>query len=414
MSIDEPGLNRGLFARASGPQSGPPGQKFVIATTALVSTASVLPSFLVGAMAIQIRGELGITASGIGLAFAGFFCAGALASAPSGRLADRGDPRVIAAIAAIVSGLTSLVVAALVDSLPMVVACLAVAGVANAVCQTAANLIIVRALPVRRQGFALAVKQSAIPGATLLAGLAVPTLAASAGWRWAFVLHAVLAFATAASIPRDRSAARRVPARDRVRPDVGAVARPRPDVPVWALVLLAAAAGLAGTAASSLGSFLVSAAVEADVPESAAGLLLTASSITGIAVRLIAGARADRRGRGHFRVVSLMIGCGAFSFVLLAIDAPISYFLAAPLAFSTAWAWPGLFNLAIVRVNPSSPASATGITQTGQFIGGVVGPLLFGITAEHAGFRPAWLMASGIAAAGVTALLLAMARIKAR
>jgi MFS family permease len=85
------------------------------------------------------------------------------------------------------------------------------------------------------------------------------------------------------------------------------------------------------------------------------------------------------------------------------------YLVAAPLAFSTAWAWPGLFNLAVVRANPSS---ATGITQTGQFIGAVVGPVLFGIVAEHAGFRAAWLTAGTIAGLSATALVLATTRLR--
>jgi MFS family permease len=88
------------------------------------------------------------------------------------------------------------------------------------------------------------------------------------------------------------------------------------------------------------------------------------------------------------------------------------YLVAAPLAFSTAWAWPGLFNLAVVRANPSNPASATGITQTGQFIGAVVGPVLFGIVAEHAGFRAAWLTAGAIAGQSATALVLATTRLR--
>ena len=58
--------------------------------------------------------------------------------------------------------------------------------------------------------------------------------------------------------------------------------------------------------------------------------------------------------------------------------------MAGPLAFATGWAWPGLFNLAVVRVNPSAPGAATGITQTGTYLGAVVGPVLFGVVAEHA------------------------------
>jgi MFS family permease len=235
-------------------------ETWVIAAASQVSTACVLPSFLLGAMAVQIRADLAITASGIGLGFAVFFVTASLASAPGGRLADRSDPARVTRQAAVVSGVTSLFIATLASSLPLIVAGLAVAGAANAVCQTAANLIIVRALPVRRQGFALAVKQSAIPGATLLAGLAVPGFALTFGWRWGFAAGAGLAFLTAALIPRGPYPAAHATG-GRRPPGSG------PDVPLQAMMLLAAAVGLAGTAASSLGSFLVSAAVDANLSE---------------------------------------------------------------------------------------------------------------------------------------------------
>jgi MFS family permease len=385
----------------------------VIAAVSLVSAACVLPSFLIGAMAIQIHRDLGINASGIGLAFASFFATASVASAPGGRLADRTDPDVVVRLAAVVCGSMSLVIAWLAESLLMIVACLAVAGAANAVCQTAANLKIVRAVPAHRQGFALALKQSAIPSATLLAGLAVPAVALTVGWRWAFVAGAGMTFFAAGWIPTSAADGQRGSgARSPRSEDDSHTVKPRPDVPMPTMVLLAIAVGLAGIAASSLGSFLVSAAVDADFSEAAAGLLLTASSIIGITVRLFAGAHADRRGGGHFRVVNLMMASGAVAFALLALGVPTAYLLAAPLAFCTAWAWPGLLNLAVVKANPSRPATANGITQTGQFIGGVAGPLLFGVVAQYAGFQAAWLMASGIAAGGATVFFVARARIR--
>jgi MFS family permease len=378
----------------------------VIAVAAAVSTACVLPAFLLGAMAVRIRRDLGMGESEIGLAFAAFFAAAALASAPGGRLADRGDPAIIIRFAVLASGVTTLLLAGFARSLVAITVCLTVAGVANSVCQSAANLMIVRSLPAHRQGFALAIKQSAIPGATLLSGLAVPALSLTYGWRWGFAVGGGLALATLIWVPRSRGEARPASAR-RARP----ARRTGPDVPMRIMVLLAVAVGLGGTAASSLGSFLVSAAVDADVSERLAGLLLTAGSIAGIGVRLIAGARADRREGGHFRVVALMLAGGAAAFAALAIGVPVAYLLAAPLAFCTAWAWPGLFNLAVVRANPSSPATATGITQTGQFVGAVLGPLLFGSVAEHLGYQQAWLMASCIALAAAGAVAAARSRI---
>jgi MFS family permease len=375
----------------------------VVASTAAVSTASVLPAFLLGAMGVQIGRDLGFGSAELGLAFATFFVAAALVSAPGGRLADARHPVVVTRVAATSSGVVSLLVAGVAQSLPVLLVCLAIAGAANAVCQTGANLVIVRALPVQRQGFALAVKQSAIPAAAMLAGLAVPGLALTFGWRWAYVMAAALAFITTSWIPRVTA--------EPLREEKAVGSRSRTDVPTRVMVLLAVAVALAGTAASSLGSFLVSAAVASDVSEGAAGLLLTASSIAGIATRLTAGALADRRVGGHFKVAGLMVGGGAVTFAALGLASPVAYLIAAPLAFCTAWAWPGLVNLAVVRVNPSAPASATGIVQTGQCIGWVAGPLLFGIVAESAGYSAAWLATSGVAVLATLALTAARSRI---
>ncbi len=117
-------------------------------------------------------------------------------------------------------------------------------------------------------------------------------------------------------------------------------------------------------------------------------------------MRLAAGARADRRDGGHLRVVALMLVLGAGAFAVLADDRTAAPTLVAgPLAFCTAWAWPGLFNLAVVRANPTRPAAATGITQTGTYIGAVSGPLLFGVIADRISFTAAWLVAAAFALA---------------
>jgi predicted MFS family arabinose efflux permease len=78
----------------------------------------------------------------------------------------------------------------------------------------------------------------------------------------------------------------------------------------------------------------------------------------------------------------------------------------AVLAYVLGWSWPGLFNLAIVRANPSAPGAATGITQTGTYIGGVLGPLLFGWAVEAVGYPPAWLGSGAAALVGAVMILL--------
>jgi MFS family permease len=382
-----------------------PSANRVLVSTAAVTTACVLPSFLLGAMAVQVGRDLDFDESGVGIAFAAFFGAASVLSAPLGRVTEAQGPVRSLRLATVVTAGACLATAGMAHSLPTLVVPVAVAGAANALCQPAANLLIARAVPARRQGFAFAVKQAAIPFSTLLAGVAVPAIALTAGWRWGFVLAAVLACASGLAVRGDGSAA---PA-----PREPGRRRRASDVPMPVMATLALGIGFGAAAGGTLGSFLVSAAVDGGLSEGSAGWLLTAGSLAGIAVRLLAGLQADRRDGGHLRVVTLMLLLGAGAFALLAIGEPWAYVVAGPLGFMTAWAWPGLFNLAVVRANPTSPAAATGITQTGTYIGAVSGPLLFGAIADHVGFRSAWLVAVVFALVAAASMAWGRARLRA-
>jgi MFS family permease len=372
-----------------------PSSTRVLAATAAVTTVCVFPAFLTGAMAVQVRADLGFSESGTGLGVGAFFAAAAVSSVLLGRAAERFGPARGLRLAALCSAVGQLAVAALATSLGSLLLLLAITGTANALAQPAANLLIARYVPANRQGIAFAVKQSAIPTSTLLAGVAVPALALTVGWRWAFVGAAAAAVGAALWVPQV-DGPRRI--RGKERADLA------PDVPFATMVLLAVGISLGAASAGTLGAFLVSSGVEAGLGESAAGLLLTFGSAVGVAVRLLAGVRADRRDGGHLRVVSLMLAGGAVAYALLATGEAWIFVLATPLAFGAGWAWPGLFNLAIVRANPSSPAAATGITQTGTYVGAVCGPLLFGLVAERASHRAAWLLAAVIAVAASAAM----------
>ncbi len=122
--------------------------------------------------------------------------------------------------------------------------------------------------------------------------------------------------------------------------------------------------------------------------------MLTLGSATGISMRLLAGVRADRRGGRHLPVVSVLLLGGALGYLLLAPGAVPTHLLGALVAFGSGWAWPGLFNLAVVRLNPGSPAAATGITQTGVYVGALSGPVVFGVVVDTAGYGLAWTLAA--------------------
>lgn len=362
-----------------------------------VVTGGALPGFLTGGVSVQLRADLGFGESGLGLAVGAFFAAAAVSSAVLGRTAERLGPTASMRVSASLSAAALLGVAAGARSFTTLLLWLALGGVANALAQPAANLFIATTVPAERLGMAFAVKQSGIPAATLLGGLAVPAIALTVGWRWAFVAGALLPVVGGLTIrpahPTPGASGGNGGPR---RSAIASSAR----LPMRPLAVLAVGIGFGAAAAGTLGAFLVNAAVDAGIAEGPAGLLVSAGSAMGITVRLLAGRSADRRSGGHLRVVSLMLVAGSVAYALYATQVSWVLVLATPLAFGAGWGWPGLFNLAVVRAHPSAPGAASGITQTGTYAGAVAGPVLFGAVVEATSYRAAWLVAAVLALLG--------------
>ena len=359
-----------------------------------VATAGVVPAFLTGGLAVQIRAELGFGEGALGLAVAVFFATSALASVVFGRVVERVGSSLGMRLAVAVSAASLLAVSALAGSWWELVACLVLGGLGNSISHPATHLFLAREVPQGRQGLAFGVKQAAIPVATLLAGLAVPSVATTVGWRWAFAGAAALALCVALLVPGGGEGGIR-----RVK-DARAG-----DVPLTPLVLMALGIGLGSAAANPLGAFTVESAVAAGIEVGTAGLLLALGSAAGIAVRVLFGYVADKLESGRLRIVAGMLGIGTVGFVLLASGVVPLLVIGVVLAFAAGWGWPGLFNFAIVKTNPRAPAAATGITQTGASSGAAAGPLAFGFIVEGASFGTAWLLYGALALVAAVTIL---------
>ena len=379
----------------------------LVGVSLLVTAAANMAPPLVSALAVQIQDDLGIGESEIGLTVSVFFLVGAATSALAGRTVERVGPAASLRVAAAMGGAMLVLGGVIGRSWAALLVCVAAAGLGNSLAQPAANLYLARGVPAGRMGFALGVQKSGIPTASLLAGLAVPTIGLTIGWHWAFVLGGLLAFAVSLAVrPTGAPAAVRT---GRERAGVGADGsvragagrdRPRPDVPVRILFAVAYSTSLASMGSMALGSFFVLSSVEIGIGEAAAAILLVVGSIIGIVTRLVIGASADRTSISPWHMLSAMFAVAAVAFVGFAAGSQAIMFAAMPFAFATSFAWPGLFHYAVVRANPSAPGAATGITMTGGFTGAVCGPLLFGVLVEATGYGWAW---GAIAAASVAA-----------
>jgi len=370
------------------------GRPLWAATGALTTTVAVsIPVFLVGGLAVQIGDELDFSPAGLGLAVSAYFGASALASIPAGALVERyGSTRVSrSGIALAAASLLAVGVAA--RSLWSLIAIMVLGAGANAAGQLASNASLARQVPPRRQGLSFGVKQAAIPVSTLLAGAAVPAVALTLGWRWAFVLAAVLACAAIAVVPAEHDEEKRSRGRNG-------------DRAFGPLVVIGAAATLAAGAANALGTFLVDSAVARGIAPGPAGLALTLGGAVCVVARVAGGWQADLRPHRQVGVVAAVLLCGAAGLLLLAAPGTPALVAGVVLGFGLGWSWPGLLNFAVVRLHPQAPAAATSITQTGVYAGGCVGPIGLGTLAATAGYPTMWIVAAGaMVAAGVLMLV---------
>jgi predicted MFS family arabinose efflux permease len=351
----------------------------------------VLPGFLIGALALQIRADLDVSVAAVASGVTVFFAFGAAGAGPGGRLAERlGALRAIRGC--VVTTAVCLLLAALIaQSLAVLLAVIAVAGLANSVTQPAINLFMADQVPLARQGLAFGIKQAAIPAAVLVSGLALPLLALPLGWRPTFAVCAAGALAVAVAVRR--SATSFVPPPPRAP-------APRPS---RALIVTAVGAALASAGPNSLGAYLVASAVDAGIAEGAAGLLAAAGSGLSLLARVALGERADRRRDYGFAAVVALLAAGSCGFGLLATGAVVPFVLGAFVAFALGWGWPGLFNLAVVDLNREAPGAATGVTQSGIYVGAAAGPAAYGVVSAEAGYSAAWAVSGALCLAAALA-----------
>lgn len=369
--------------------------------TALVAgglaTLGTLPAFLLSAQAVTVGAELGLSDADLGLAASCFFGVAAVVSLTGSRFLEQLPSRAVTMGAAATAAASCLGIAVAADSRGSLLALLAVGGLANALLQVTANLMLARSVPLNRRGMAYGIKQSSIPVAVTIGGVAVPTIGLVVGWRWTFAATAVGCLAVAVVALR-RSAGRvAVPAPTGLR-----------DLPPRAPMLLSAVATmLASAAAVSLGAYLPTWAQRTGLSATEAAVLLSVAGLVALAARLASGFAADRRGGRHMPVVTLHLVGGSVGLALLSVDEVGLVVLGALLGFGIGWSWPGVLLFALVRLGRDSPATASSAVQGGNFAGAALGPALFGQLVAGAGYATAWRAAALAMLAGGLLLLVA-------
>jgi predicted MFS family arabinose efflux permease len=381
-----------------------------LATVMAASTTivAVLPVFLVGGLAVQLEGDLGMSTAILGAGVATFWAVSALLSPAAGRVAQRLGARK-GMLLAVGGGLVALAgIAFATPHWPWLFVWLAVGGVANALGHPPSNGLIVEQVAVRNRAFAFGLKQAAVPAATLIAGLSVPVLALTVGWKWTFTIGAAFALLLVpvliGLVPSKR---RTEPAAGHLQRPAGPSASPLPRKLKSFLIVTAIAAAMGSAQANALGAFTVISATQAGFDVATAGLLLGVGSAAGCLTRPLVGMAADRGIGGSMGTVAIMMSMGCVGLLAIASGNQIAFAAGCIFAFGFGWGWNGLVHYVVSHRSHPFTARATGIAQSGTYIGGSVGPLAFGIVLAGFGPTVAWTSAAVLAAMGAGAALLA-------
>ncbi len=372
----------------------PPPERVEWRTASLavaVIAITILPATLTGALAISVGEETGLRLIGVGGLYGVLFGVSAITSTATGRLVQRIGWRAGIRLSAGGTGAALLALAVAPSDWWEVWWPIAMffglAGITAAGSQTASNQAMVHSVPPGRYGLMFGLKHTAVPAAAMAGGLAVPTIALTIGWRYAYGAAALAALATVLAVPRGVH-----------RPfgTAPATGRAKPATPLAVLVGLAAAAALGHAGLDSLGAFVVPYAVSEGVTEGLAGLLLTLGSVAGLTMRLLSGWLVDRRQHTGLIWMASLLAVGSLGFLGLTIGGTILLVIATVVAFAGGWGWAGLLTFIVVRANPDTAAVATGIANTGKYVGAGGGPLLFGFLADRVSFATAWATATGL------------------
>lgn len=377
--------------------------KGAIAIGMAATVVGGLPGFVTGVMVVQLTRDLSFGVAGLGVAMSFYYGVGAALSVHLGRLVDILGAARSLRVAASGTLLATWGIAATAHRWSVLVAWLALAGASHMLGQPAANRLLVNRVGADKLGTAFGVKQSAPALGSMLAGLSVPSVALTVGWRWTYVICGILALTLAVFVGK---------------PTVKPLGRQErgPRSPLrnrGTIVLLTFAFAFAFGANAITLAFYVDSAVSAGAAQSIAGAVFALASVGAIATRLIAGVVCDRTGVSPLKLASSLLAGGSIGLGMLATGRPGWMVMGIVLALGLTWGFPGVFWLALLRAYPEQPGRITGALQPGGF-GAMLAPLLFGLVVEAAGYGVGWMFTAGISLSAAAIMFAASRRLEAR
>jgi sugar phosphate permease len=322
-------------------------------------------------LAPALRAEYALTLPEVGLVIAAVNVGSVVTLIPWGLLADRIGERFVLA-AGLMGASAALVVAAFASSFAVFVAAITVGGALGAGVNAASGRAVMGWFEERQRGFALGIRQTAVPLGGMAAALALPPIAAAWGVRGGLLALACGCFSWALA---GLSGLREAPGGEE---DLSDLAHPLKDARIWRLSI---GSGLIlGAQASILGFMVLFLHGERGLSTAAAGGVLALTQLVGAALRVLSGRWSDHvRARiAPLRQLALAL---AASLVVTAglTRAPLAVLLPALVAAGAlSLSWNALsFTAAAELAGRARSGAALGFQQTALSVASTAAPPLF-------------------------------------
>ena len=352
-------------------------------------------------LAPTLAAEYDLTLPEVGLVIAAVNVGSILTLLPWGLLADRIGERWVLA-----TGLTAasvaLVVAGFAPSFGVFVAGITVAGALGAAVNAASGRAVMSWFEERQRGFALGIRQTAVPVGGTVAALALPPIAAEWGLRGGLVALGCGCFAAAAA---GLIGLREAPP---VEEELGDVTHPLKDPRIWRLAI---GSGLIlGAQICILGFLVLFLHGERGLSTAEAGAVLAVTQIFGAALRIAAGRWSDHV---HARILPLRQLATTLAVSLavtaLLLDAALVLLLPAfVVAGALSLSWNGLaFTATAELAGRARSGAALGFQQTALSVASTGAAPLFAAVVDAS----SWTVGFGLAALFPLAGLAVMRRL---
>lgn len=338
------------------------------------------------ALGPELRDVFGLSLGEVGLALAALSAGVTVTTVPWGMLTDRVGERPVLA-GGLLGTSAALAALAFTSGFPALLLGLLVAGAFGASSTGASGRAIMGWFTRHERGFALGIRQMALPVGGGVGSIALPLLAGAGGLRAAFLASAGLVLTgavTAAVLMRDAPPAPAgAPAADAPTP----LRDPR-------ILRLGLASGLLVCAqAAMLGFIVLFLHDEVGLSAAFAAGLLAALQLIGAAGRIVAGRASDREERRIMPMRRHALAGGAL-LIACAVLEPAPAGIVVPLvmvAGVSAMVWNGLaFTAAAEMSGRARAGTAMSVQNTMTSVGTVVAPVAFGAFVEITSWAPAF------------------------